>query len=89
MMPQHQPLPAGTVMHKGRGLCSGCYDWADAHDCLADYPRLLRPAIEVVEEHAFLTAQGLSGEEIAERLGMKHDSVYRALYRHRARERAA
>lgn len=89
MVPQHGPIPPGAVVHSARGLCAGCYSWATYHGKLAEFPKLQRTAASVVEEREFLAAQGLRDDEIAQRLGMKRASMERALYRHRARERAA
>jgi len=89
MVPQHQPVPEDAVVHSARGLCAGCWSWAEYHGRLDEFPKLQRTAASVVEEHEFLAAQGLGPDEIATRLGMRRTSMERALYRHRAREHAA
>jgi hypothetical protein len=91
MVPQHRAdeAPVGAVVHSARYLCAGCYSWAEYHDVLGDYPPVKRQAAEIAEEYEFLAQQGLSRDQIAERLGLKRKSMERALCRHRARERAA
>lgn len=64
-----------------RGLCATCYSWAHRHGTLADYERKIRPRDETLREYDFLSGQGLTRKEIAEKLGIKDDSLYRTLYR--------
>ncbi|MFD5089393.1 hypothetical protein ACFWMR_02240 [Amycolatopsis thailandensis] len=80
--------PANAVRISGRRLCRGCHCWATRTGHLDDYPRATRRAIDVAEDHAHLHEHGLTDQEIARRLGMKLDSLHRALYRARTYESA-
>jgi hypothetical protein len=53
-------------------------DWAWRNGRLEDYPRLTRTREDVVEDTAFLAQRGLRRREIAQRLGLKPDSLYQA-----------
>jgi len=56
---------------------------------LDDYPRATRLAADVAEDHAHLKDNGLNDRQIADRLGMKLDSLHRALGRARTYESSA
>jgi hypothetical protein len=73
----------------GRGLCKTCYTWCRRHGALADYERQLRPVDETVAEYRHLHDRcGLLLWQVAERLGLKPDSVRKALYMARKKQRS-
>lgn len=82
-------VPVGRAKHMARRLCRTCYEWARSNGKLFDFPMVKRTTADTVEEHDFLSSQGLSRDQIAARLGMKWPAIERAVYRHRARQRAA
>lgn len=69
---------------EARGLCSACYTTATRGGQLADYPRTYWRTADLLEEHDFLARQGMSLDEIADRLGLKPHTVYDAVTRRRA-----
>lgn len=73
----------------GRGLCGACYDHAFTRGEHIDYPRRTRRAEDVLQDLRELQAQGCTKAEICARLGMKWDSITRALLRLKQREEAA
>jgi hypothetical protein len=75
-----------TVVRRinGRGLCKTCYGWCLRHGALADHERRLRPIEETAAEYRHLHGRcGLLRWQVAERLGLKTDSLRKALYRAR------
>jgi hypothetical protein len=71
----------------GRELCTTCHSWCSRHDTLADYERRTRPVAETAAEYRHLHDRcGLPPEQVAARLGLKRDSLYRALYRYQGRQ---
>lgn len=85
------PIPAGTVRHCGRGLCSGCYSsvrWTGP-DCMAQFDRSTRRAADVWTDYQILRARhrDLTVRQAADLLGMTYAALERALSRHRTRSR--
>ncbi|MFD2421623.1 hypothetical protein [Amycolatopsis pigmentata] len=80
---------AAKVRHSGRGLCTTCYVRAKRRDELIDYERVSRPAVEVFEDTRRLAGECLTHAQIATRMGMTLAAYERAIYRHKAKERAA
>lgn len=65
----------------GRGLCKTCYGWCRRHGQLADFERKLRPNDETCAEYRHLAGRcGLLPSQVAQRLGLKPESLRRALY---------
>lgn len=77
-----------TVPIAARDLCRRCYQrslWNDEH---IDFPRRTRRAEDVVQDLRELQAQGCTKDEIVARMGMKWDSIMRAVTRLRQRRAA-
>jgi hypothetical protein len=72
------PLQLGTARVKSHGLCGADYAAARRRDQLADYQRTYRRREDIVEDTAELAEQRLTRAQIAERLGLKPDSIYQA-----------
>lgn len=70
-----------AVPHRGRGLCGGCYGWVTAHGCLNDYAPTNRKSGDLVATVTEMRARKITDDVIAERLGMKLDSLQQALRR--------
>lgn len=69
------PLPLGVGRRHSRGRCGACYQRSRRQGA----PRRTLPRDVVVEETAFLAAQQrLTRRQIAERLGLKPESIYQA-----------
>lgn len=81
MVPQHSEVPADHVRHNGRGLCGGCYSRAEQAGTLADYPRRQKPRADLLEDWELLRSEGYSVQHAAERLGMTHEAMRKALRR--------
>lgn len=80
-------IMCGRTDHRARGLCGACYQAALRCGNLADYPRLgpQNRSDDVLEDWAELRTQGYTWRLAAERLGMKPDTLCRALVRAKAR----
>lgn len=65
--------------HAGRGLVDACFARHQRHQTLDQFPRVNQVAADTQEEHAFLSSQGLSDGEIAERLGLSTTKLRYAL----------
>lgn len=74
MVPRHMigPVPLGFARVEARDRCRNCYLKA----WYAGLVRRTRPAADVLEDTAILSQRGLRRAEIAERLGLKPDSLY-------------
>lgn len=68
---------------RGRGLCSHCYQTAWATGDLIDYPRATRSRNDLLDDYVILRAEGHTGQQIAQRLGMTYPAFERALQRAR------
>lgn len=73
--------PDGRRRSVGRGLCETCHQRHRNHGTLSDFERRTRPADEVLEDWDFLRHQGYSIRDAAERMGMTHAALDKALYR--------
>lgn len=75
-------LTNNKLYHRGRGLCSACYQIMVSSRQLDKYP-LIYPAIyeNRFEDYCELVKQGYTREQIAERLGVKLVTLDRTLYR--------
>jgi hypothetical protein len=73
------------LCHAARGLCWRCYNRAERAGTLDDFPRRYRRD-ELVAEWELLASAGYTRAQAAARLGIKPESLYRALLR---AERAA
>ena len=82
--------PDGRPRFIGRGLCEACHQRHRKRGTLSDFERRTRPADEVLEDWDFLRRQGYSIRDAAERMGMTHAALDRALCRaaNRGDERA-
>jgi hypothetical protein len=69
------------LVHAARGLCWRCYSRAEHNDTLADFPRQRRTRDEVVAEWELLRSAGVTRAQAAARIGIKPESLYRALLR--------
>jgi hypothetical protein len=58
-----------------RGLCRGCYEYHRYHGTLADHPRVKRSTADFAAEYALLRREGHTRRQIAERLGMRRNTV--------------
>lgn len=77
--------------HRGRGLCGDCYSDCARSGTLLEWPRLTRPAVELLADAELLRRRydpPMIWTEVADRLGVQVDSLLRARSRARARERA-
>lgn len=72
---------------KARRLCNACYERARRRGRLADYPLHpgYRHADELLEDYRMLRGEGYNVPQIAERLGMRLDTLRQAIHRARAR----
>lgn len=68
-----------------RGICNSCYSLLVGTDALLDYPRSTMPIDLVWEEWSLLKAQGLTNQEVADKLGMTYAALDRSLCRYRAK----
>lgn len=68
------------LLHAGRGLCWRDYNRAERNDTLANFPRK-RTRAEVVAEWELLRSAGATRTQAAEQIGIKPESLYRALLR--------
>ncbi|MBB3099328.1 hypothetical protein FHR83_007034 [Actinoplanes campanulatus] len=71
----HPDRPVGA-----RGLCRSCYETACRNGTERQHnpQRQHRPVAEFAEEYDSLADQGLTTKQIAERLGVGREAVYRA-----------
>ena len=67
--------------HAGRGLVDACFARHKRHGTLDQFPRVYQVAADTQEEHAFLSSQGLSDDQIAGRLGLTLAKLRYALER--------
>jgi hypothetical protein len=74
----------GVYRHAGRGLCTPCWNRADADGTLIDYSRTTYTRDEVLDEWVELRGQGVTRRELAERLGMTWAAFERMWLRARA-----
>jgi len=81
---QLYPIP-GCHQHAGRGLCSTCRTRAERDGTLVDYPRRHYTRDELLTELDWLTGQGFTTRQAAEKLGVTKDAFYQA---RRRRKRA-
>jgi len=58
-----------------RTLCRGCYDHHRDAGTLGNYPRSKRPTVDFAADYDLLRSQGFTRAQIAERLGMRRNSV--------------
>jgi hypothetical protein len=80
MWPRRWDVPHADK-HMGQGRCANCYQKQRRDGSLDIHRRRLHPCAEVAEEFTFLRSQGLPPDAIAARLGMKRESLERALQR--------
>lgn len=73
--------------HKGRRLCTTCWRAHEVAGSLVDFAPLIRRSAEVIEDYRILRARrpDLTVRQLADRLGMTHDALSRALTRARRR----
>jgi hypothetical protein len=65
-----------------RSLCDSCRWWITHHGDIEEYPRVQRKSWEVLEDYLFIKAQdGGTLQHIADRMGMKRDTLEAALRR--------
>lgn len=74
-----QRRPPGTFPRSGRNLCHRCYVRAATNDTLADYPRINRPADEVLDDWVPLRLRGCTIGQAAEKMGMTYGALERVL----------
>lgn len=73
---------AGALRGSGsRGLCPTCYFRHRRRGTLIDFPRGTRPRRDLIDDYNLLRSEGYTRRQIADRLGMKDKSLYRALRR--------
>jgi hypothetical protein len=89
-MTQRQPKRCADCVnlriHKGRGLCTACYDHHRRQGTLdALYPtsRPRRLNADVIEDYTILRGRGLIQAEIAEHMGMNLRALQAAIHRAR------
>lgn len=58
-----------------RGLCEGCYDYHRRQGTLDHHGRTTRPVAEFAADFALLRSEGYTRRQIAERLGMRRNTV--------------
>jgi hypothetical protein len=58
-----------------RTLCRGCYDHHRDAGTLDNYPRSKRPMADFADDYALLRAEGHTRQQIAQRLGMRRNTV--------------
>lgn len=58
-----------------RSLCKDCYDYHRRHDTLAHHPRKQRPTADFAADYQLLRSEGHTRRQIAERLGMRRNTV--------------
>jgi hypothetical protein len=58
-----------------RTLCTGCYDHHRRRGTLDRFPQQQRPAGHFAADYALLRSEGYTRRQIAERLGMRRNSV--------------
>lgn len=84
----HDPRAAlyrnGVARAGARRLCSACLGYVRKDGTVYDYPSVNRAREDFLEDYRTLRDQGLSTREIAERMGIKRDSVTTNLRRARA-----
>lgn len=84
VVPEDQRV--GLALHAARGLCQRCWRKAKANDTLLDLPAKKRMNDEVMEEWELLRTQGVhSIRKAAERMGMTHKALEKAIQRGRER----
>lgn len=66
---------------EARSLCGSCYTTAWREGELIDYPRKSLTRDEFIEEFELLRDQGFNRAQIAERLGMKRNTLDQRLTR--------
>ena len=67
--------------HHARGLCNACYWLARTHGRLDHLPRRRRPTTETYEEWLFLSSQGYTQRDAANRLGVSVDAIQKVIKR--------
>lgn len=67
--------------HYGRGLCRGCYDHHRGAGTLHDHPRRSMPIADFIADYRLLRSEGYTRRQIADRLGMRYDTLHRAYCR--------
>lgn len=72
-----------------RGMCNRCYDFLLVRGEHVDFPRRTRRAEDVAQDLREMQAQGCTRDEIAARIGLKWDSIMRAVNRLERRRAAA
>jgi hypothetical protein len=75
--------------HGARGLCSRCARRHQRAGTITDWPLLIRPAADVLDDIAVLRARmpDATWAELAQQIGMSKVALVRAVHRHRQRER--
>ena len=58
-----------------RGLCERCYEYHRRNNSLSSHPRRHRPTADFAADYAVLRAEGHTRRQIAERLGMRRNTV--------------
>ena len=58
-----------------RSLCKDCYDYHRRHDTLDHHPRKQRPTADFAADYQLLRSEGHTRRQIAERLGMRRNTV--------------
>jgi hypothetical protein len=71
----------GTLLHVGRGLCSGCVYRVQRDGRLGDFPPLRGPESGFVEDVAVLVSSGADASTWPERLGSTPAAIARRLQR--------
>lgn len=61
--------------HFARHLCAGCYEHHRGAGTLHDHPRLKRSTPHFAADYTLLRGQGYTRTQIAERLGMRRNTV--------------
>lgn len=72
----------GRTLHRGRRLCTTCWDRAARNGTLEDVPLQVRRRAELLEDVEFLIETGVrQPDQIAERLHVSRDALTLALRR--------
>lgn len=84
-------IPPGHVWHRGRGMCGGCYGTTSKHGTREDRPRRTWSRDDLLDTYGILRDQERDVEwpiqrirRIAPRMGLRPESLLRALERARA-----
>jgi hypothetical protein len=85
------PLVLGWCRYDSRGLCHACYTWAERNGTLIDHPRSTWSRDDLLDTYAILRDQHQDVRWpmqrirlIAPRMGLRPESLRRALERARA-----